>query len=145
MASALMPSGVVVLLCAAAIGWAAIVAWLIRRAARQFRAYRELKPEPSQTDATLPPITVVIPARNEAHVIGRCIAALAAQDYPTQALEAVIVDDNSQLDLEPRNGAAVHRYSGRARLGAGARGSRPDPDRQWLGPVVLARRKPRPE
>jgi hypothetical protein len=102
-----MPPGAVVLLCAAAIGWAAIVAWLICRAARQFRAYRELKAELSQTDATLPPITVVIPARNEARVIGGCIAALAAQDYPAQALEVVIVDDNSNDDTAAAAGAAA--------------------------------------
>src|SRR5690348_1801597 len=107
MASALMPPGVVVLLCAAAVGWTATVAWLIRRAARQFRAYRELKAEPPPTDATLQPVAVVIPARNEAQTIGRCIAALARQDYPEQAVEIVVVDDSSSDDTATAARAAA--------------------------------------
>lgn len=92
------PPGAVVLPCAMAIGWTATVAWLIRRAARQFRAYRELEAEPPRTDAILQPLAVVVPARNEAQTIGRCIAALTRQDYPEQAVEIVIVDDNSSDD-----------------------------------------------
>jgi chlorobactene glucosyltransferase len=111
-----MPPGVVVLPCAAAIGWAATVAWLIGRAARQFRAYRELEVEPPQIDATLPPVAVVIPARNEAHAIGRCIAALATQDYPAQAVEVVIVDDNSSDDTVIAASAVAAKYRRRFRV-----------------------------
>ena len=41
-----------------------------------------------------PPVLVVIPARNEAGVIQRCIASLLAQDYPHE-FPIVLVDDNS--------------------------------------------------
>jgi len=102
-----MPADAAVLPCAAAMGWAAIVAWLIRRAARQFRAYRELKAEPPKIDATLPRVAVVIPARNEGHAIGSCIAALATQDYPEQAVEVVIVDDSSSDDTAAAASAAA--------------------------------------
>jgi hopene-associated glycosyltransferase HpnB len=44
--------------------------------------------------ATLPSVAVVIPARNEAEVVGRAIASLAGQRY-RGALHVVLVDDAS--------------------------------------------------
>ena len=41
-----------------------------------------------------PPVTVVIPARDEADVIGACLASLLAQDYPG-SWSVIVVDDNS--------------------------------------------------
>ncbi|HEY0418457.1 MAG TPA: glycosyltransferase [Acetobacteraceae bacterium] len=41
-----------------------------------------------------PPVAVVVPARDEAGVIGRSIASLLAQNYPGE-LRVVLVDDNS--------------------------------------------------
>jgi hopene-associated glycosyltransferase HpnB len=41
-----------------------------------------------------PPVTVVIPARNEAESIGQTIGALLAQDYPGR-LDIILVDDSS--------------------------------------------------
>lgn len=43
-------------------------------------------------------ISVVIPARNEAESIGRCIDAVLAQRYPSHLLELIIVDDHSEDD-----------------------------------------------
>lgn len=40
-----------------------------------------------------PSVSVVVPARDEAHNIGRCLASLAASDYPD--FEIVVVDDRS--------------------------------------------------
>ncbi|MCR4439382.1 MAG: glycosyltransferase [bacterium] len=42
-----------------------------------------------------PTVSVVVAARNEERQIGRCAAALLAQDYPRHRLQIVIVDDRS--------------------------------------------------
>ncbi|MFN8251020.1 MAG: glycosyltransferase [Ferruginibacter sp.] len=41
-------------------------------------------------------ITVIIPARNEAAVIGRCLDALRQQSYPSHLFEVLVVDDFSE-------------------------------------------------
>src|SRR5258708_9387517 len=41
-----------------------------------------------------PGVTVVIPARDEADVIGQCLASLLRQDYP-ESWSVIVVDDNS--------------------------------------------------
>lgn len=77
----------------------AALPWLVALAFVRFRARF-----PSELPATggdvrersatpLPSVTVVVPARNEAHNIGRCLASLAASEYPD--LEIVVVDDRS--------------------------------------------------
>ena len=40
-------------------------------------------------------ITVIIPARNEEHNIGRCLHALIEQTYPEDLFEIIVVDDHS--------------------------------------------------
>lgn len=45
-------------------------------------------------DETWPAVTVIIPARNEADVLPRCLASLIAQDY-AGALSILVVDDQS--------------------------------------------------
>ncbi len=40
-------------------------------------------------------VSVIIPARNEAKNIGACLASLAAQSYPREYFEVVVVDDHS--------------------------------------------------
>jgi len=74
-------------------------------------------------DESLPPISVVIPAYNEARVIERALASLAGQDYTN--FEVIVVDNNSQdntaalaeeygatLIREPRQGVAYARNAG---------------------------------
>lgn len=75
--------------------WAVTVAWLILRAMRQYRAYHPLEPEPPKPGAAMPMLGVVVPARNEADAISRCLAGLRAQDYPPERLGIVVVDDAS--------------------------------------------------
>ncbi|MBS1616580.1 MAG: glycosyltransferase [Bacteroidetes bacterium] len=41
-------------------------------------------------------ITVIIPARNEAQNIAACIRSITAQEYPSQLLEIILVDDHSE-------------------------------------------------
>lgn len=41
------------------------------------------------------PITVIIPSRNEEQNIGNCLQSILNQNYPTDKLEIIVVDDNS--------------------------------------------------
>jgi chlorobactene glucosyltransferase len=47
----------------------------------------------SGAEAALPPVTIIVPARNEERNIRECVASLLAQDYPR--FEVVVVDDAS--------------------------------------------------
>lgn len=42
-----------------------------------------------------PFVSVVLPARNEASAIGRCVSALLRQDYPHACYEILLIDDHS--------------------------------------------------
>lgn len=46
-------------------------------------------------DETLPTVTVIVPAHNEAAVIDRCLTSVKAQDYPHEKLEVIVIDDGS--------------------------------------------------
>jgi hopene-associated glycosyltransferase HpnB len=59
-----------------------------------WRAKVQEEKERAFAPATWPSVTAVIPARNEADVIDRCISSLLAQDYPAR-LDVVLVDDQS--------------------------------------------------
>ncbi len=87
-------SGVIVELVFFSSVWLAIVIWLIVRAFHQRDILPVLSPaEPGPQ--TLPSVAVVIPARDEAANIGRCLAGLVAQNYPGSRLSVVVVDDHS--------------------------------------------------
>ena len=58
--------------------------------------WRRIFPLSARAEAAEPPrVTVVIPARNEAAVIGRCVRSVLRSDYPAERLEVVVVDDGS--------------------------------------------------
>ncbi len=40
-------------------------------------------------------VSVIIPARNEERVIGRCLESLARMDFPSDAFEVIVVDNGS--------------------------------------------------
>src|SRR5690349_17947807 len=44
------------------------------------------------------PVSVIIPARNEAAVIRACLRSVLDQDYPDHLLEVIVVDDHSEDD-----------------------------------------------
>lgn len=46
--------------------------------------------------ATLPFVSVVIAARDEAATIAACVASVLANDYPADGFEVIVVDDHSQ-------------------------------------------------
>ena len=47
------------------------------------------------SDSVIPEITILIAANNEARSIGACLQSIAAQDYPMERVEVLIVDDRS--------------------------------------------------
>jgi len=49
---------------------------------------------PQKSDGTLPPLSILVPARNEERSIGECVSSLLAQEYPG-SLEVVVLDDGS--------------------------------------------------
>lgn len=76
-----------------AIFWIGAVGVLMLRAVTQYRHYEMLPSRAWPANGEAPPISVIIPARNEAQNIGRCLESLLAQDYPS--FETIVVDDNS--------------------------------------------------
>lgn len=56
-------------------------------------------PHLAQPAAALPRIAIIVPARNEARNIRRCVEGLLAQSYPN--LDVIVVDDGS-TDATPR-------------------------------------------
>lgn len=59
----------------------------------------EERPESSQD--SLPTVSVIIPAYNDAARLRLCLAALQAQDYPADRFEVVVTDNASTEDLRP--------------------------------------------
>ena len=78
-----------VLFAGIAIFWTAVVL-RVRRSRKESRW--RLGPD-SPVDVALPPLVVVIPARDEATVIAACIGHVGASDHPD--LEVVVFDDGS--------------------------------------------------
>jgi chlorobactene glucosyltransferase len=97
------------------LAWLLLVLWLLWRATRQYHAYEVLRPGRWSEPEVVPRLTVIVPARNEAANIERCIASLLAQDYPADRLQIVVVDDHSQDDT-PVRVASWARRDARMRL-----------------------------
>ena len=78
--------------------WLAIVTWLILRAISQRGLLPRLSPAAPLRAAAAAHVTVIIPARDEAGNIGRCLRSLLAQDYPPDRLKVLVIDDHSADD-----------------------------------------------
>jgi cellulose synthase/poly-beta-1,6-N-acetylglucosamine synthase-like glycosyltransferase len=46
-------------------------------------------------NGTLPRVTIIVPAYNEAERIGACVASLRGQNYPAELLEIIVIDNGS--------------------------------------------------
>ena len=68
--------------------------WLLFCHGGFWRAGERLAPADDRWKGSWPPVTAVVPARDEAGIIAPALRALAAQDYPGP-LQIVVVDDNS--------------------------------------------------
>lgn len=60
----------------------------------------------------LPFVSIVIPMRNEADHLRRCIDAILAQDYPADRFEVIVVDGES----DDRSLEELRAYEGRVRI-----------------------------
>jgi chlorobactene glucosyltransferase len=78
--------------------WLVIVTWLILRAVNQRGLLPHLPPASPLADVRASHVTVIVPARDEAANIGRCLHSLLAQDYPAERLHVIVVDDHSADD-----------------------------------------------
>lgn len=110
----------------ASILWAVLIAMLLVRAVRQYGYYEVIGPDSRALDEA-PSIAAIVPARDEAANIRRCIESLLAQDYPRDRLSIVVVDDDSS----DATASIVNELARRdARLTLRAAGPLPD---GWLG------------
>jgi chlorobactene glucosyltransferase len=76
--------------------WLAVVIWLIARAFQQRNLLPRLEPtEPPRADRAHQ-VAVIVPARDEAANIDRCLRSLVAQTYPASRLRIVVIDDHSR-------------------------------------------------
>ena len=69
--------------------WVGVIAYVVLLV----RDPPELPPAAPLRPHDAPSVSVIVPARDEAHNIARCVASLVASDYP--ALEVIVVDDRS--------------------------------------------------
>jgi len=65
------------------------------RIAAYDRAFRPMDDHPPLS-GELPLVSLIIPARNEARNIGRCLDAILQLQYPRERLEIIVVDDDSE-------------------------------------------------
>lgn len=75
--------------------WLAIVVWLIARAFNQRGLLHVLDPVAPPATSCAPDVAVVIPARDEAANIARCLRSVVRQTYPAARLSVVVIDDHS--------------------------------------------------
>lgn len=75
---------------------ALVTAGFLGKLAVVFSQREQIPPHPKYSPETWPKVSVIVPARNEEHNIGRCIESLANQTYPADRIEIIIVDDQSE-------------------------------------------------
>jgi chlorobactene glucosyltransferase len=77
--------------------WVCLIGWLIVRAVRQFRAHRAVSlGGPAGTEHASGPVAIIVPARNEAANIGKCLAGLSAQCGVPAGSSIAVIDDGSE-------------------------------------------------
>ncbi len=96
----------------------ALAGWLYLILGRRwFWLAREMLPKEAPALAAWPEIVAVVPARDEADVIGEAVSSLLGQDYPGR-LSVVLVDDGSRDGTAgaAERAAAASGHAGRLRI-----------------------------
>ena len=75
--------------------WLGVVTWLILRAVNQRGLLPRAAIAAPPTAQRAPHVAVIVPARDEAGNICRCVQSLLAQDYPAGRFNVLVVDDHS--------------------------------------------------
>lgn len=78
---------------AVALVWAALWVLMLMVVVLRFRNSKRLEEYPATIPAQPPLVSVIIPARNEARNIERCLTSVLSTTYPL--LEVIVVDDHS--------------------------------------------------
>lgn len=86
----------------------AALAVVVAIAASNYQRFPRLRPQPSPAHATAPTVSVLIPARNEASIIGATLDSLLAQQYPS--LEILVLDDHSDDGTDEVVTTAAQRH-----------------------------------
>jgi hopene-associated glycosyltransferase HpnB len=112
--------------------WVGAAAWigLVVCRGRFWDARADRLRDPVDGSAT-PDVHAVVPARNEADVVGRTVASLLAQEYGGR-FTLTLVDDRSEDGTAEVVDAAIARFDAAGR--AGVTRARPRPD-GWTGKV----------
>lgn len=92
---------------------------------------RVLRQRPAARPGALPLVSVIIPARDEAASITRCLESVFAGDYPEDRFEVIVVDDLSR-DATPELVREMMRRVNLASVAAGHEGGAEAPERLRL-------------
>ena len=88
------------------------------------RGYMAYEPNPGRPDGGLPSVSVVIPVKDRAEELRRCLESLKRVRYPAEQLEILVVDDGSRdetREVARSMGASVIPSGGEGRGPAAAR------------------------
>ena len=88
------------------------------------RGFAERLPGTQQQPATVPVISIVIPVKDRAAELQRCLKSLSDLDYPQEKLQIIVVDDGSSDDsalVATQSGALLVPSGGSGRGPAAAR------------------------
>lgn len=69
--------------------------FLMQGGFRHYLRYRKVIPEWKRKMVNLPKVSILIPAHNEAVVIGATLRAMSRLNYPKDKLEVIVINDNS--------------------------------------------------
>lgn len=75
--------------------WFVLVLWLLSRAYRQRQLFGRVALSATKPRRATPSIAVIVPVRDERDNIGPCVQSLLRQQYPTERLRVLVVDDDS--------------------------------------------------
>src|SRR5215469_935226 len=107
--------------------WAGLVLYLLCRALRQFRAHQRASLIRPAEWSGLPPVSIIVPVRNEICNIGTCLEGLSAQTSLPGRSSIIIVDDASQ---DGTAAAVEYHAAGDSRIRLIAAGALPQ---GWVG------------